>query len=534
MNADTSRAPPYDEDDYIEEQSFPEFNGKKTTTRQIEEMIDTMVFSKDSVGLMEISPDEREELRKLLYEFADRFAFNPNKPTTTSMVMHEIKTGSHPPIRAKPYPMARIQEETIKEHVKEMLTNEIIEPVTDSPWGFPIVLIKKPDGKWRFCVDFRKLNAVTQTSSYPIPLMSELLDCFNGAKYFSSMDLASGYWQIRMDPNSMDKATFVSKWGAFRFRVMPFGLKNAPATFQSMMDKIFHDLQWKSVCVYFDDIFVFSTTFADHLKHLREVLTRLRKHELQAKLQKCKFMRKEIVFIGHLVSAEGLRPNPEKIRAIKEWGVPRKAKEVRSFVGLCSYYRRFIPHFATIAAPLHELQNKKTEFKWTLEAQASFDLLKKALISAPLLITPDWTRPFELHTDASQFGLGAILSQRIDGEERVIAYASKALNKAQRNYTTSDRECLAIIWGIRQFRTYLLGTKFDLYTDHSALQFLNSMRLNRDLSGRLARYQMFLQEFDFTTHYKKGEQNANADAMSRDPNAEELIEPPTKCGKRAE
>ena len=487
---------------------------KNQIRSSIEETVRSLAVDKSAI---ELNPDEREELRKLLLEFADCFALNPNRPTTTTVVTHEIETGSQRPIKMKPYNVPKAWEDKLKSMIDDMRANDIISPTSTSPWGFPVVLITKKDGSIRFCVDYRKLNAVTKTSSYPIPLISELLDSINGAKYFSSMDLASGYWQIKMNPNSVEKTTFVSKYGSFMFNVMPFGLVGAPATFQSLMDRIFGDLQWKSICFYFDDIFVFSRTFQDHLAHLREVFTRLRKYQLQAKLSKCQFLRKELVFLGYQVTQNGIKPNPERVERVKNWATPRRGKDVRSFIGLCSYYRRFVPHFASLAEPLHRLMGKNAEFKWSPETELSFNTLKEKLTTSPILSAPDWSQSFELHTDASVYGLGAVLSQRINDEEKVIAYASKSLNKAQQNYTVSDRECLAIIWGIRHYRSYLLGKKFELFTDHSALQFINTMRLNRDLSGRLARYQMFLQEYEFEPHYRKGELNANADALSRDP-----------------
>lgn len=415
---------------------------------------------------MELLPNEREDLQKLLHEYVDIFAVNPNKPTTTDLVMHEIETGDHRPINVKPYPMAKVHEEVVRNMIQEMLKNGIIAATKDSPWGFPVVLVTKRDGSMRFCVDYRKLNAITKTSSYPIQLVQDLMDCFHGAKYFSSIDLASGYWQIRMHPNSMEKTAFNSKFGSYVFLVMPFGLVKAPATFQSLMDKIFGDVQWKFVCVYFDDIFIYSKTFQQHLQHLREVFTRLRQNRLQAKITKCKILRPEIIFLGHLVSAQGIKPDPEKTAAVVEWKTPTNKKHVRQFVGLCSYYRKFIPHFATIANPLHKIQSnhRKVVFVWNEEQQVAFDTLKKALTSAPILVSPDWSLPFILQTDSSDYGVGAVLCQIVNGEERVIAYASKSLNKAQRNYMTSDKECYAIIWGTRHFRTYLIGKHFELYT----------------------------------------------------------------------
>lgn len=228
----------------------------------IEEMVNGLAFNSQAI---ELNPDEREELRKLLFEFWDCFALNPNKPTTTTVVQHEIDTGSHRPIKFKPYQVPKAWEDKVKKMLDDMRDNSIISPTSTSPWGFPVVLVKKKDGSIRFCIDYRKLNAITKTSSYPIPLISELLDSLNGAQFFSSMDLASGYWQIRMHPDSVEKTAFVSKWGSFVFNVMPFGLVGAPATFQSLMDRIFGDLQWKNLCVYFDDIFVFSKTFKEHI-----------------------------------------------------------------------------------------------------------------------------------------------------------------------------------------------------------------------------------------------------------------------------
>ena len=355
MHEDDNPRPPhipskYDEEEFIDSRDY---SGETASREQMEKEIKSMVQNSLHSNGIELSPDEREDLQKLLLEFATVFAINPSKPTTTDIVMHEVETGDHPPINVKPYPIPKAHEDIAYEMIMEMLKNGIIDRTKDSPWGFPVVLVPKPDGKLRFCVDYRKLNAITKTSSYPIPLVQELMDCFHGAKFFSSIDLASGYWQIKMHPNSKEKTTFNSKYGSFFFHVMPFGLVKAPATFQSLMDKVFRDVQWKFVCVYFDDIFIFSKTFEEHLQHLREVLSRLRKHQLQAKISKCHFVRKEIKFLGHLVSVHGMKPDPAKVKAVMEWRTPRSKRDVRSFVGLCSYYRKFIPHFATKAAPLH-------------------------------------------------------------------------------------------------------------------------------------------------------------------------------------
>jgi hypothetical protein len=300
----------------------------------------------------ELSPDEREELNKLLLRNIDRFAINPKSPTTTSRTKHfiDISDSNGKPVNIPPYRMPKIHEEFVKGEIDGLLANGQIVP-SDSPWGAPIVVVVK-HGKKRLCIDYRKLNSMSKPSSYPLPLISDLLDSFNGAKYFSSIDLASGYWQILMEPDSVEKTTFNSKYGSFEWLVMPFGLCTAPATFQRLMDEVFGNMKWKCVCVYFDDIVIYSNTFAEHLQHLQEVFDRLRKYQLQAKISKCQFVRKEITFVGHIVSAEGIKPDPSKIEAIKSWPVPKSTTEVRSFVGLCSYYRKFIWHFATIASPL--------------------------------------------------------------------------------------------------------------------------------------------------------------------------------------
>lgn len=501
-------------DEKAEDDSLEFIRKQSADTDKILEAIKQLISQQASAGAV-IRPDEREELNKLLVQNLDRFAINPKKPTTTSVTKHSIDTGDARPINIPPYRIPKVNEEFIESEIKDMEKNGIIEK-SNSPWGFPIVLAMKKDGTKRFCIDYRRLNQITRQSSYPIPLISDLLDCFNGAKFFSSIDLASGYWQIPMHPDDIEKTTFNSKYGSYKFNVMPFGLCTAPATFQRLMDEVFEGIKWKNVCVYFDDIFIFSRTFKEHLSHLQDVFNRLRRYELQAKISKCQFVAKQLVFVGHLVSAEGITPDPAKINVVKEWPVPRSTTDVRSFVGLCSYYRKFIDHFATIAAPLHVLQSNQVKFHWEQAHQVAFDKLKQALTTAPLLTMPDFEKPFILQTDASKTGVGAILSQLdANGNEKVIAYASKTLNKAQRNYSVTDQELYAIVFGVRQFKSYLLGRKFTIYTDHESLKWLKSMRLNRDLSGRIARYQMFLQEFEYEPLYRKGESNGNADALSR-------------------
>jgi hypothetical protein len=460
--------------------------------------------------------DEFNQLCELLCGFPQVFASNPKCPTQTTKTVHYIDTGDALPIQRKPYPIAHAEEATIRSEIEMLLQHGLIER-SNSDWGFPIVMVDKKDGSRRMCIDYRKLNQVTKASTYPLPLISDLLQQFHGDHYFSSIDLASGYWQIPMHPQSQDKTTFNCKFGSFRWKVMPFGLRNAPATFQCLMDEIFGNYKWQFICVYFDDIVIHSKTFEEHLCHLKIVMECLKHANLQAKMSKCQFLRKELVFVGHLVTRHGIAPDSSKVESIRSFPRPKNTHDVRSFVGLCSYYRKFIPQFATMATPLHALQSKLTKFNWTPSCEIAFESLKQALSTTPVLVSPNFDELFLVQTDASDVGIGAVLAQLRDGEDHPVAYASRTLNKAERNYSTTDKECLAIIFAVRQFRQYLLGTKFHLYTDHAALQFIHQMNKSKDMHKRHARYQLELQEFTFDAFHRAGRRNANADALSRHP-----------------
>jgi transposase InsO family protein len=484
------------------------------TNISLEDQIKSLVDLECKDGLINV--DEAKQLQSLLLSKELAFAINPKKPTTTTRVEHHIDTGDARPINIPPYRVPKVHEEFIQEEMKGLIDNGLVVK-SDSPWGFPVVVAPKKGGAKRFCIDYRRLNQSTRTSSYPLPLISDLLDNFAGAKYFSSIDLASGYWQIRVAVEDQDKTTFNTKYGSYKWLVMPFGLCTAPATFQRMMDEVLGDLKWRGICCYFDDIFIYSRTFIEHMKLIEAVLDRLISAQLQAKVSKCEFLKKELVFVGHLVSAEGIRPDPSKIESVRSYPVPKCTRDIRSFVGLCSYYRKFIENFSTIAASLHHLQSDKVKFVWTAECQIAFEALKLALINHPILVSPDFNLPFFIKTDASDKGVGFVLGQIVDGAERVIAYGSKTLNRAQRNYSTSDKECYAVVYACKANKHYLLGRPFIVYTDHMALKYLQTMKLGQDLSGRLARYQMFLQQFQYEVQYKKGSANNDADALSRIP-----------------
>ena len=458
-----------------------------------------------------LTESQQKQLQQLINEYRDVFALSPEELGRTNWVQHTIDTGDASPIRMRPYRVPEAQKERIEKCIDDMLDQEVIRP-SASPWASPVVLVKKPDGSDRFCADFRRVNAITKKDSYPLPRIAESLDALAGTQYFSSMDLMSGYWQIEMDPESREKTAFITHAGLFEFNVMPFGLCNAPSCFQRLMECVLRGLNWRIALIYLDDVLVYSRTFDEHLQHLRLVFHRFREAGLKLKPKKCFFGQKNVKFLGHVISPEGVQPDPAKIKAIKEYPVPRKVKDVRAFLGLANYYRKFVKDFAKIAGPLHELTKKGLKFQWTNECQAAFDLLKTALTQAPILAYPDFTLPFDLYVDASDDALGMVLGQIQNGREVVIAYSGRKLLPAEKNYSVTEREALAAVAGVKYFQPYLYGRKFTIYTDHNAVRWLMNIR---EPTGRLARWALLLQQYDFEIVHRSGRSNGNADALSR-------------------
>ena len=441
----------------------------------------------------DLTDAQQTQLRSLVAEYRDIFALSPEELGRTGLVKHRIDTGDHQPIRQRPYRVSDTQRGIIEEHVTDMLNRGIIQPSV-SPWASPIMLVKKKDGTDRFVVDFRRLNSVTRKDSYPLPRIDDALDALNGTKYFSTMDLLSGYWQVEMSPESREHTAFITYGGLYEFLVVPFGLTNAPSTYERLMECVLRNLTYKICLIYLDDILVYSKTFEEHLSHLRQVFDRLRHANLRLKPSKCKFACTKVNYLGHVVSPEGIAPDDDKISTVKDFPRPHNFKTVRSFLGLANYYRRFVKDFAKIAAPLNQLLRKDHKFDWTEACEQAFIALKHALTSAPILAFPDFKEPFHLFTDASNEGIGATLGQIQNGHEVAIAYAGRDLNNAERNYSTTEREALGLIFGIRKFEPYLHGRKFILHTDHHSLKWLMSIS---DPSGRLARWSLLVQQHDF-------------------------------------
>ena len=462
----------------------------------------------------DLSPGEREIFYQLLLSYADVMAFSTTELGRTNRLQHHIRTSDANPIRQTMRRVPMAQRDEMRQLLTRMLQEGVVEPST-SPWASPVVLVRKKDGTTRFCIDYQRLNAVTHKDAYPLPRIDETLDTLHGSHWFSTLDLLSGYWQVEVAESDRPKTAFSTPEGHYQFRVMPFGLCNAPATFQRLMDLVLTGLQWKECLVYLDDVIILGRTFQEHICNIQSVLQRLRESGLRLKPSKCCFLRDQVTYLGHVISRDGIATDPAKTERVASWPVPNSKREVQKFLGFAGYYRKFVKDFATIARPLHRLTERTATFSWMSECQKAFDTLRQQLCSAPILAYPDFTRQFILDTDASDVGIGAVLSQvDEEGRERVVAYGSRALTKPERRYCVTRRELLAVVEFTRQYRSYLLGHKFVLRTDHGSLVWLWNFR---DPEGQLARWLERLQELDFEIIHRRGKAHTNADALSRLP-----------------
>lgn len=429
----------------------------------------------------------------------------------TDLAEHVIVTKSAP-IKQRYYPVSPVIQAHIDKELDEMLSKDIVER-SNSPWSSPVLLVKKKDGSYRFCVDYRKLNAVTERDSYPIPYVSHTLDKLKNAHYLSSLDIKSAYWQVPVAESSRPYTAFtVPGRGLFQFKRMPFGLHNSPATWQRLIDRVLGvDLE-PHVFVYLDDVVVVTQTFEQHLAVLDEVFKRLRDARLTVSIEKCQFCRPEMKYLGYVIDRNGLHVDPDKVKAMLQLPVPKTVKEVRRIVGTFSWYRRFIPEFASTISPITALLKKSRKFVWTQECEESFQKIKECLISAPVLNCPDYSLPFEVQTDASAFGVAAVLTQPHPDGDRVVCYLSRSLTKQERNYSTTERECLAVLFALERLRPYIEGVPFTVITDHYSLVWLQNLK---DPTGRLARWAVRLQQYDFKIVHRKGKDHVVPDALSR-------------------
>ena len=467
-----------------------------------------------------------------------------DRPGRTDAIQHHISLDGGP-VRTQPYrkvPWAQLDE--LRQHLRQLLADDVIRPSV-SPYSSPIVLVRKKSGSLRMCVDYRALNSHTIKCAYPLPRIDESLDAIGGATIFSSMDLQSAYYQVEIAEEDKAKTAFTTPIGLFEFNRMAFGLCNAPATYQRLMHDVFRDDIFKVLLVYLDDILVYSKTVDEHLERLELVLSKLHQHGLKLEPKKCQFFKRKVNFLGHEISSAGIATDQEKVRAVTNWPVPTTVKDVRSFLGFCSYYRRFVKGFAQIAKPLHQLvadcepgpqrKRKKTtsvERPWAEDEklQRAFDQLKTALTTAPVLGYADYNLPFVLETDALNDGLGAVLSQVQDGRSKVIAYASRGLRggeKTMSNYSSKKLELLALKWAVTdKLQDYLHGAHFTVFTDNNPLTHILTQK---KLPALEQRWVNALASFDFDIKYRPGKSNTHADGLSRRKHVTEEAESVSSC-----
>ena len=497
-------------------------------TKQLKSTLATMTsdHKQDNEQLNSEQPNNELQLKqceKLATEMFDSYKdvfapIPPGLPPDRPNFVYKIDTIPNitPPAKA-PYRLSTLHNDELKKQLDQLLANGWIRP-SRSPYAAPVLFAPKKDSGWRMCIDYRDLNSVTIKNKYPLPNINELLDRLGTAKWFSKFDLASGYHQVRINPDDIEKTAFTTRYGSFEWFVVPFGLTNAPSFFMQLMQDILAKGLDNFVIAFLDDILVFSKTLSDHKQHVHEVLQTLRANKLYAKQSKCSLFKQRIDFLGYVISSNGIEMESNKVQQILSWPQPQSVKHVRQFLGLAGFYRSFIKNFSGIAAPLSDLMKNTNArvFPWTPECTTAFNELKQIISSEPVLMLPREREPFTIHTDASQFAIGAVLMQHNEqGQLKPIAFTSRKLHDAECKYPTHDQELLAIIHALKQWKHYCLnGTKTTIVTDHHSLRYFNTQR---HLGARQIRWMEFLQQFDLNITYKPGTTNIVADCLSRRP-----------------
>ena len=527
---------PYDtplgERDLINLEPFRQFD--------IENKSPTNPVEKVEFDLKHLNSDQLEIVLDVLNKHEELFSDKDSELGLAIDVKHHINTGNNPPVSMRQRRTPEALRSQVWKQLYNMIENKIIR-VSSSPYAAAIVMTLKKDGSLRLCIDYRWLNKITIKDKFPLPRIDDTIEALYGSRYFSTLDLISGYWQIEIEEADKHKTAFICELGLFEFNRMPFGLTNAPSTFQRAMNNIFREILYKYVVVYLDDIIIYSKTFEEHLKHLAEVFALLKAAGMRLKRAKCEFFKKEIEYLGYIISKEGITLNSKTIECIKNYPEPINQKEVGSYLGLASYYRKFVRAFAEMAHPLTALTKKTAIWKWGDEERDAFNCIKQCLTTRPILSYPDFTREFIIYTDASGYGIGAVLAQmqpfppsentdgtdepstqEADDREVVIAYTSKHLSEREAKRSTTEKECHAIIHAIDVFRTYLYGRKFTVFTDHRPLEWLMG---KTDPAGRLQRWALKIQEYDMVIGYRPGKSHQNADSLSRIPPPREQPQP---------
>lgn len=479
----------------------------------------------------DLNSEEREKLLSIIENNVEVFHGEGEQLTCAKDFKHYISLYTDTqPIFLRPHRIPQSQQKIVSDEIESLLKQGIIRHSV-SPYNFPLVLVPKKVGsdgkrKHRLCVDFRKLNDVTISDKHPLGNISDILDSLGHSRYFSTLDLASGYLQIALHEDSMEKTGFSSGFGHYEYTRMPFGLKNSGASLQRYLNHILTGLQGLKCLVYLDDIIIFGKNLTDHNSKLQDVLEVLKKYNLKLQPGKCQFLRKEINYLGHIVGRDGLSPDRTKISAVLQIESPKTPKAVKSFLSVANYYRNFIPGFSAITEPMNKLIRKDVPFVWSAECEESFVLLKDKLTTPPVLAFPDWEKMFYLTVDASLYALGATLSQLHEGKERPICFGSRSLNPAERRYSTIEREYLAIVWAITNYRSYLFGRDFVVYSDHKPLS-----GQGKHMPARILKWRMKLSEYSFVIKHKPGRNLIVADFLSRVKNPVLLVKTRARAAK---
>ena len=483
-------------------------------------------FDVDAAIPKGLKPRVREKLRALLLEYTDVLngrpqrrgyltELPPEEREHTVVTTHRIELidpSSKPPNRRGYRNSPAEKAESIKQLAK-LIADGLVRP-SNSPYSAALLFVPKKNGELRMCIDYRALNELTKKNKYPLPRIDDILEQLEGSRWFTKLDLESGYHQIRVHPDDVEKTAFTTCIGHYEWVVLPFGLCNAPATFSQMMMEVFGELIGKGVLVYLDDILIHSQTADEHIDQLRKVFKRLRANSLYCRLDKCELFREEVQYLGHVVSGDGVMPDPAKVDAVQKWPTPTCARDVKSFLGLAGYYRKFIYRFAEVARPLHQLLGKGVSFEWTDVHQQAMDKLKVALVTAPVLAHPNMSLPFTIMTDASDYAVGGILCQDQGNGNQPVAYYSKSLSSTQRNWPVHHRELFALLEALDRWRWAVHGNHFTWQTDHKPLEYLRTQSV---LAPRMARWMEKLAEYDFSAEYRPGVTHQAADALSRQP-----------------
>ena len=495
----------------VSSKSLSEYSSSLIYSCVIDPAVQFYYFNIDATQLPHF---EQRLLDSILEDFQDVF------PTELPLTLPPKRNVDHQielipgaaPVSIPPYRLSRLEEDEIAKQLKEYLSMGHIR-YSKSPWGAPVLLVKKKEGSWRMCINYRRLNKMTIKNAYPLPRADDLIDRLHGARYFTKIDLRTGYHQIRIAEDDIPKTAFRTRYGHYEFLVMPFGLTNAPATFQQAMNDVFRDQLGDFVVVFLDDILIYSRTLQDHVQHVRFVLQKLRDNSFYAKHSKCDFFQKSIVYLGHLITENGVEIEPSRIEKVKLWPIPRNIRELRSFLGFVGFLRKSIRNYSKLTTPLTDLlkghpRKSVKPISWNEQLDKSFETLKEHVCQAPTLLLPDPSKPFSIETDASDYAIGAVLYQG----GHPIAFESKKLDAAQSRYSVQEKELFAVIHALKTWRHYLYGNKFVVTTDHQSLKYFCDQP---DLVGRKGRWADLMQDFDFSIRYRKGSMNTVADALSR-------------------